>query len=182
MQFLDLVNRRYSVRRYDPDRTVDREIIDRCLEAARMAPSACNAQPWRFVVVDDPDTRRKVAAETHSRLVTFNKFADKAPVLIVVMIEEGKAVPQIGGFLKGTRYSLVDIGIAAEHFCLQATDEGLGTCMMGWFNETPIRKLLGAPRGSRIALVITAGYPLRDDTPRKRPRKDLDAIRSFNHY
>ena len=147
-----------------------------------MAPSACNAQPWKFVVVDDPGIRARVAAETHGPVVKFNKFAEKAPALVVVIAEEGNALPQLGGLLKDTRYSLMDIGIAAEHFCLQAAEEGLGTCMLGWFNENPIRKILGIPKSRRVALVITVGFAAGTKAQKKRSRKELDDIRSFNSY
>jgi len=182
MRFLDLVNRRTSVRRYDSNRGVDRQILERCLDAARMSPSASNAQPWHFVVVDEPSIRNQVARETHNRVVSFNRFAAQAPVLVVVVAEESALLPQLGGLLKGTRYSLMDIGIAAEHFCLQATEEGLGSCMLGWFNERAIRRILGIPASRRIALVMTVGYAAAPRAPRKRGRKPLDQIRSYNRY
>ena len=182
VEFIKLVAIRKSVRRYDPGRVVEREKLELCLEAARLAPSACNAQPWRFVVIDDPPLRDSVAAHTFGRLVSFNRFAAQAPVLVVVVAEESRVVPKLGGLLKDTRYSLMDIGIAAEHFCLQAADGGLGTCMLGWFDESGIRRVLGIPASRRVALVMTVGYPADPDAPRKRARKTIDEIRTFNAY
>ena len=147
-----------------------------------MAPSACNAQPWRFVVVDDPSLRESVAGHTFGSVVTFNRFAVQAPVLVVVVVEEGRVVPKLGGLLKDTRYSLMDIGIAAEHFCLQAAEQGLGTCMLGWFDERGVRRLLGIPASRRVALVITVGYAADPQAPRQRGRKTIDKIRTYNGY
>ena len=182
MNVLELVSLRRSVREYRADAPVPPEVIERCLEAARLAPSACNAQPWRFVVVNQEPLRSQVAAKTHSALVRFNRFADAAPLLVVIVAEEGAATPRLGGLLKGTRYCLMDIGIAAEHFALQAAEEGLGCCMLGWFDEAGIRRALGIPKGRRIALVLTVGYPADPSAPRRRGRKSLEEIRSYNRY
>lgn len=182
MRFIDLAKSRTSVRRYDPERKVDRTTLERCLEAARLAPSASNAQPWHFIVVDEPLLKEKVAQKTYSRLISFNRFAVQAPVLAVVVAEEDRVLPRLGGLLKRTRFSLIDIGIASEHFCLQATEEGFGTCMLGWFNEPAIRKLLDIPVTRRIALVITVGYPADLEVPGNRTRKNLEQMSSFNHY
>lgn len=181
MSFLDLVRTRRSVRRYDSSRPVAREAVERCLEAARLAPSACNAQPWRFVVVDDPDLRDRLARKTFGPLVSFNHFSLQAPVLVAVVAEETRMVPRLGGLVKGKRYSVMDIGIAAEHFCLQAAEDGLGTCMLGWFDERAARRLLAVPSTRRIVLIITLGHPA-DDASRRRGRKTMEEMRSYNRY
>ena len=147
-----------------------------------MAPSASNSQPWHFIVVDDPPLREQVARATFNSVVSFNRFAVQARALVVVVEEKAGMTPKLGGLLKGTRYSLMDLGIAAEHFCLQAAEEGLGTCMLGWFDESALRGLLGIPSSRRIALVITVGYAPHSDPPRKRGRKAMDEIRSYNGY
>ncbi len=156
-KLIDLIMLRQSVRRYT-DQKVEKEKLQRCLEAAQMAPSACNAQPWKFIVVDDEQLVKKVARETWDRIAAFNKFVDQAPVIIVITIEKSPLVPTMGRIIKKKEYPLIDIGIAAEHFCLQATEEGLGTCMLGWYNEKPIQKLLGIPKNRRIGLLISLGY------------------------
>ena len=179
MTFIELATLRQSTRKYSPV-PVEREKLLRCLEAARIAPSACNSQPWKFIVVDDPELRMKVARETYNALVPINKFTHQAPVLVVLVVERPKTISQIGGRIKNKDYWLYDIGIAAEHFCLQAAEEGLGTCMLGWFNERPLQILLGIPKKRLIGLVITVGYPA--DEPRPKIRKTLDSIVAYNKY
>ena len=180
MTFLDLVGRRYSVRRY-ADGAVPREAIDRCLEAARLAPSACNSQPWRFVVVDDPAKRQALADAALKGPSKFNHFAFEAPVWVCVVSARQKVAAKLAGIVKRKDYSLMDIGIAAEHFCLQATEEGLGTCMLGWFDERKVKKLLEIPKTKRVELIITLGYPVDDTIPEKN-RKKTDEMSSFNRH
>ena len=181
MDFLQLVNIRQSVRKYGP-KPVEKEKLLRCLEAARLAPSASNSQPWTFVVVDDPVLKDKVAKETFDTIARFNKFTVQAPVLVVFVIEKPKLITQIGAAIKNKEYPLIDIGIAAEHFCLQAAEEGLGTCMLGWFNEKPIKELLNIPEKKTIGLVITLGYPENDYPLRTKIRKKFDKVVRFNSY
>ncbi|HBF87035.1 MAG TPA: NAD(P)H nitroreductase [Bacteroidales bacterium] len=157
MNFIELANTRQSVRNYSSTQ-VEREKIMKCIEAARIAPSASNSQPWKFIVVDEPELKNKVARETFSSLVSFNKFVLQAPVIIAITVEKVQAITQIGGRIKNREYALYDIGIAAEHFCLQAAELDLGTCMLGWFNEKPIKKLLNIPDKRSVALLITLGY------------------------
>lgn len=180
MKFLDLVNKRQSVRGY-LEQPVEREKIDRCLEAARVAPSACNSQPWRFIVVDDPELRLKVAKETFGKILSFNHFSMQAPVLVVIITEKSKPIARIGGAIKDKTYNLIDIGIAAEHFCLQAVEEGLGTCMLGWFDSKKLYEYLNIPKNKQIDLIITLGYPKNEDV-RTKKRKNIDEIRTFNSF
>jgi nitroreductase len=179
--FLSLVNKRQSVRKYE-NRPLEPEKVIRCLEAARLAPSASNSQPWKFVVADDPELCRKVAKETYGPLSTFNTFASKAPVIVAIVIEKMKTITQIGAVLKDREFPLIDIGIAAEHFCLQAVEEGLGTCMLGWFNEEPIKELLKIPKNKRLGLLITLGYFPEDYPLREKKRKRFEEVVSYNSY
>jgi len=170
MDFAHLIATRQSVRRYE-DKPVEEEKLSLLIEAVRLAPSASNSQPWKLIIVNNPDLKNKVAQATFSTLISFNKFAPQAPVLAVLVIEKPKMITQIGGMLKEREFSLIDIGIAAEHFCLQAADLGLGTCMLGWFDEAAIKQLLRIPKEKRIGLVITLGYAKTDDPLRKKIRK-----------
>ena len=181
MNFQELILARQSVRKYT-DQPVEKEKIMRCLEAARLAPSASNNQPWKFIVVDDPILKEKVAKETFSLVASFNKFVPQAHLLIVITLEKSSLVNKIGGRIKKKEWKLIDVGIAAEHLCLQAEVEGLGTCMLGWYNEKEIQELLGIPEKKSIALLISVGYAPEDYKLRKKIRKDIKEITSFNTY
>ena len=180
MDFLELAAKRQSVRGY-LDKPVEREKIERCLQAARLAPSACNSQPWKFIVIDDEELKNKVASTTCSNLISINRFSAQAPVLVLVISEKQKLSAKLGSIVKNRQLKMIDIGIAAEHFCLQAAEEGIGTCMMGWFAERKVSKLLQIPKGKRVELVISVGYP-SSETIRKKNRKQIDEIRRFNKY
>lgn len=180
MNFIELVQSRFSARKYT-GRPVERENLIQCAESARLAPSACNSQPWHFILVDEPVLTKKVAAETYNKVIAFNKFVSNAPAIAVIIMEKPKMITQIGGAIKNKEYPLIDIGIAAEHFCLQATELGLGTCMLGWFNEKAIKKLLNIPQRKTIGLLISIGYPDYKKQPHK-GRKDFVEVVSFNAY
>ena len=180
MDFFGLVNARESVRNY-LDKPIEKEKIERCLEAVRLAPSACNSQPWKFIVVDDPRLKNAVASETFGKLVSFNRFSVQAPVIMVLVMEKSNTTAGLGAVVKDKQYNQIDIGIAAEHFCLAAAEEGLGTCMLGWFDEKGVKELLDIPKDRRIGLLITLGYPASDGI-RAKKRKGIDEIRSYNKY
>jgi nitroreductase len=171
MNFLELVERRQSVRRYEPGRRIPRAVLDRCLEAARLAPSACNSQPWFFVVVDEPEKVRALAlAACGHPPYSLNKFAIDASALVAVMTEKMKWAARLGAQFRGVQYSLVDIGIACEHLVLQATEEGIGSCWLGWFNEREVKRRLDIPRGKKVDLLICLGHAA-DGNPRQKIRK-----------
>ncbi len=180
MEIYDIIAHRQSDRQYDPNRPVEPEKIQRILEAARLAPSACNAQPWHFIVVDQPELCHKVADATASRILAINHFTKQAPVHILVVEERPNFSSGIGGMIKDKQFPLLDIGIAAAHITLAATAEGLGSCMLGWFDEKKVRKLLNIPDKKRVILDIVLGYstqPLRE-----KKRKSTDEIISYNKY
>lgn len=180
MKFIELVNERESTRRYS-DRVVEKEKIEYILEACRLAPSACNSQPWKFVMVTDKELALKVAHATFSKVLQFNRFTVQAPVMAVLVAEPAKMLSKIGSTVKDKDLSMIDIGIVAEHFCLAAAEQGLGTCMLGWFDEKMVRQLLGIPKNRRIPMVITLGYPA-DTKKRRKIRKSMDQMASFNQY
>lgn len=181
MNFQELINQRQSVRRYQ-EKPLERKELQLLIEAVHIAPSACNSQPWKLILVDEPALKNEVAKATFSKTVAFNKFALEAPVIAVLVMEKAKLVAQIGGRIKNKEYPQYDIGIAADHFCLQAAEIGLGTCMIGWFDERKIQQLLNVPRNRKIGLLITLGYPPEDYKMRKKIRKPLDQIYGFNSY
>ncbi len=177
--FLKLVLNRQSNRAYF-DTPVEKDKLFRCLEAARLAPSACNSQPWTFIIVDEKDLKNKIADTTSNRLLPLNHFTKQAPIHIIIVQEFPNLTSSIGRAIKDKDYTLIDIGIAAEHFCLQAATEGLGSCMIGWFNEKKVRSLLNIPTNKRPMLIITLGYP--SDSLREKKRKSIEKITRFNNY
>lgn len=181
MKFLNLVASRQSVRRYTSDE-VEPDKIKRCLEAARLAPSASNSQPWSFILLTDETIKDQVARETFNDVISFNKFVLQAPVLVVMVVEPPKLLTQIGSKVKKKEWPLIDIGIAAEHFCLQATEEELGTCMIGWYNEKKIKKILNIPLGKSIGLIITLGYSPKEYKIRAKSRKEYKQLVYYNGY
>lgn len=176
MSFADLAKKRQSDRKYK-EQAVEREKLVQCLETARISPSANNSQPWKFVVVDDFEKKEQIAECTIG--LGMNKFTHQCPVLVAVVLEKQNFMSTIGSMIKNKDYSLFDIGIAVNQFCLQAADLGLGTCIIGWFDEKKIKKILGV-RNRRIPLLISVGYP--DSTTRDKVRKPLDVMSSWNEY
>jgi len=178
---LDLLKHRKSVRNF-LDKPVEREKIMMCLEAARLAPSACNSQPWRFIVVDDRQLKNQLCDAAFSGIYSINSFCKMAPVIAVVISEKSKFLARIGGLFRGTKYYLIDIGIACEHFVLQAEDLGLGTCWIGWFDEQAVKSILNIPRRKKIDILIALGYYEREKLGPEHSREPLDEIASFNLY
>lgn len=179
--FSELILKRQSVRKYKNTK-VEHDKIHQIVEAVQKSPSACNSQPWKVVVVDEPELKNKVAQATFNPVISFNKFTADAPVIAVLVIEKAKLIAQIGGGIKNMEYPQIDIGIAAAHFCLQAAELGLGTCMIGWFDERKIKQLLNIPEKRKIGLLITLGYPIDDYKLRNKIRKPLEGILAFNSY
>jgi nitroreductase len=178
-KMLEIITSRQSDRRYS-DKPIDKEKLDRITEAARIAPSACNGQPWKFVVVTDPILISKIAEACSEKLVKINTFVDQAPALIIVIRERSNFTSQVGATIKAKDYSLIDIGIASENICLQARAEGLGSCMIGWFDENAVRRIISIPRSKRVELIITLGYSLSELRTKK--RKPAREVISYNKY
>ena len=178
--FLQLVKQRRSVRTYT-NQPIEREKLMQCLEAAHLAPSACNAQPWRFIVVDNPSLKNKIADAATSGVLGMNKFAPQAQVFVALVMESANVTSKLGSLIKKKDFPLIDVGIAAEHFCLQAAELGIGTCMLGWFNEKKVRSLLEIPKNRRIPILISMGYPQNNEIQEKF-RKPLETISGWNKY
>ncbi len=181
MDFQALINKRQSVRRYQP-KAVEPEKLEKLIESVRMAPSASNSQPWKLIIVDDPVLKDKVAHATFDSILSFNRFAVEAPVIAVLVIEKVKLITYLGINIKNREFPLIDIGIASAQFCLQAAELGLGTCMMGWFSEKRVKELLDIPSGKRIGLLITVGYEPENYKQRLKTRKTREEMCSFNSY
>ena len=138
--FYDLVRTRRSIRSYER-REVERELIEKCLEAVRYAPTACNTQAWRFMIVEG-ELKDKLVDQSLGGVVVPNRWAKGAPVVVVIAMDLSMITHRIGGKVKGIEYHLLDAGIAGEHFVLQAAEIGLGTCWIGWFDKKSARRVL----------------------------------------
>ena len=177
MKSLDeLIGERRSIRKYI-DRPVEREKLETVIEAARLAPSACNAQPWRFVVISEPEIRKKLIEEGLGGVVVSNSWAMTAPVVIVACSDLNLFTHNIAERVQGVEYHLIDMGIALEHIALKAVEMGLGTCYIGWFNAKPIQKLLKLQSSWKVECLLTLGYP--QEIPERTKRKDLNEISRF---
>ena len=171
MKFSELANLRQSCRSYQAQKPVEAEKINAMLESARLAPSACNGQPYHFTVCHG-ETAREVARATMG--MGMNRFAADAPVLIVISEEPYVKTAALGAKVKGNDYRSIDIGIAAAYLTAEATEQGLGTCILGWFDDEKIRKICSLDHPVR--LVITVGYPKEGDSLRNKKRKTLDEL------
>lgn len=180
MDFLEIVSSRQSDRAFDPDRPIEKEKMERILEIARLAPSACNAQPWHMIVVDDPELKNRVADATSERILGMNHFTKQAPVHIVLVEEKVNLTSGIGGWVKQKDYAQMDLGVVAAHIVLAARAEGLGSCIVGWFNEPKMRELLSIPDSKRVWLDIVIGYSTQPVRPKK--RKANNEVFSYNKY
>lgn len=175
--FLKLANIRKSIRKYK-DTPVESEKILTCLEASRLAPSACNSQPWKFIVLDKPEIKEAFCRQVFPGVYKMSAFAAKAPVIIAIVSDKGSLLTKLGNVVRKTQFWLIDIGITAEHFCLQASELGLGTCMIGWFEQKAADKFLKIPKNQKTELLISLGYP--DETPNPRLRKKIEQISNLN--
>ena len=173
-----LMRSRRSIRRFLPE-PVEREKIMACLEAARIAPSAENAQPTRFLIVDYPELKSELAREAFSGIYSMTKFAAQAPVIVVVLARLDVMAHRVGRRIQGTQFYLIDIGIAGEHFVLRAEEMGLSTCWIGWFNVRRTRKLLRIPRKYKIVCLFAVGHAA-SRPPAETKRKPLKEIAWFN--
>ena len=167
MEFMEVVRRRRSVRRYKAD-PISQDQIMSVLEAARLAPSWANSQCWKFVVVTDPEVKQALAKAG-------NEWVAQAPVIIAACADATKP-----GTKGDQPYYMVDIGISMEHLILAAADQGLGTCWIGWFDEAVARQALGVPQNIRIVAYTPLGVP--DEEPAPKARKSLSEIWSLNRY
>lgn len=176
MDVFECMEKRASCRAYDPEKPVEREKLVTCIEAARLAPSACNSQPWHYVAV-----RNTEAVETLRPMLQgmgMNAHVKNCPVFIVVMETPAGAAASLGGKWKDQHYALTDIGLSVSQLCLAATAQGLSTCILGWFDEKKIKEYLELPKAHRVRLVICIGYA-KKDTPPKKQRKSIEDISVF---
>ncbi len=168
MDFLEIAHARQSCRKYDAERPVEQEKLDAILEAVRLAPSACNGQPYHLTVCRGA-AAKAVAAATKG--IGLNGFADQAPVLVVISEMPYNSTAALGAKMKGNDYRSIDIGIAVAYLTAEATAQGLSTCILGWLDDEKIRTICNLD--SPVRLVVTLGYAKESDALRTKKRKDL---------
>ena len=178
MKFIDIVTRRKSVRTF-LDRPIGRHMMIQCIEAARLAPSAENIQPWRFIVLEDPEIKKHFCHEVTGGIYRRTRFIEGAPVIIVLVAKLNFLIHRIGKIVSRTNIQLIDMGIAGEHLVLQAQELGIGTCWINLFNVKRAEKVLGLPKYYRVVSLIAMGYPAEGAT-RNRTRLPLEKILYFN--
>ena len=170
MNFTEIAKMRQSCRKYNPEKTVEDIKLKSVLEAARLAPSACNGQPYHFTVCKG-ETAKEVAKAVMG--MGMNKFAKDAPILIVISEESYVPSAALGAKLKGNDYRSIDIGITTAYLTAEATALGLSTCILGWLDDEKIRKICGLDKPVR--LVITLGYSA-DEQIREKKRKSIEEL------
>ena len=173
MNFTEIALTRQSCRSYDETREVEQEKLEAILNAARLAPSACNSQPYHFTVCQG-QTAKEVAAATQG--MGMNKFSSQAPVLIVISEADYNRTAAMGAKVKGNDYRSIDIGITTAYLTAEATAQGLSTCILGWLDDSKIRKICGIDQSVR--LVITLGYA-KDEALRNKKRKDISELVTY---
>jgi len=171
MDLMDAIKTRRSIRRYK-ETPVPENLLKEVLNAARLAPSADNAQPWRIIVVMDEQLKLKLAAASYGQ-----KFIAQAPLVLVVCGIPDEAFPTMGGYMSA---HIVDVAIAVDHMTLAAHAVGLGTCWIGWFKEDKVREVLGIPEDVRVIALTPLGHP--DESPALTPRKNLEDLVMYDKF
>ena len=174
MNFTEIALARQSCRAYDDTKAVEPEKLEAILEAARLAPSACNGQPYHFTVCRG-DNAKAVAKACGG--VGMNKFAVQAPVCIVVSEMPYVKSAAMGARVKNNDYRSIDIGIATAYLTAEATARGLATCILGWLDDQKIREICGL--SDPVRLVITLGYAKEGDKLRAKKRKDMTELAKY---
>lgn len=174
--YFDLIARRESCRNFDPNRPVEKEKLQRCAEAAWIAPSACNGQPWKYLIVTNPELNEKLRPLMME--LGMNKFVKNCPAFAVVLEENTVLKVSLSQKFKDQDFAPIDVAFSASQFCYAATEQGLSTCIIGWHNEQKIRDLFGLPKTTRVRLILAIGYAA-DETLRKKQRKPIDDVIRF---
>lgn len=174
MNFTEIAQARQSCRSYDPERQIEQEKLDAILNAAQLAPSACNGQPYHLTVCRGQKAK-EVAKATQG--MGMNKFVSQAPVVLVISEEPYDKTAALGAKIKGLDYRSMDIGIVAAYITAEATVQGLGSCILGWIDDSKMRAACGLTQ--RTHLAISLGYPAEGDKLRAKKRKSLEELVSY---
>ena len=169
----EIIEQRRSVRSFEST-PVDREDLLAICEAARLAPSACNSQTWRFISVTDRSIIRRICREAMRPFIP-NRWLEQVPLVIVGCSQLDIITNRVGAKISGIEYYQIDIGIAMEHMVLKATELGLGTCWIGWFSEEKVKSILDIPHKIKVSALLAVGYS-KDGAATKRNRKPMKQI------
>ena len=171
--YFDLITRRESCRNFDPNRSVEKEKLQRCAEAAWIAPSACNGQPWKYLIVTNPELNEKLRPLMME--LGMNKFVKNCPAFAVVLEEATVLKVSLSQKFKDQDFAPIDVAFSASQFCYAATEQGLSTCIIGWHNEPKIRELFNLAGNERVRMVLAVGYA-KTDALREQKRKPIDEV------
>ena len=174
--YFDLIQRRESCRNFDPNRSVEKEKLQRCAEAAWIAPSACNGQPWKYLIVTNPELNEKLRPLMME--LGMNKFVKNCPAFAVVLEEATVLKVSLSQKFKDQDFAPIDVAFSASQFCYAATEQGLSTCIIGWHNEPKIRELFGLAGNERVRMVLAVGYA-KTDALREKKRKPIDDVVTY---
>ena len=181
MDFEALQAARESCRVYS-DRPVPRETLAHLVDVARLAPSGCNAQPWRFIIIDEPEARAKLIEALDDDGLTGCPWGDRVPNFILICEEKARLKPGVGERYGSQYFSQMDIGMAAMGLCYAATALGLGTCMIGVMSQEKMHRAFHIPEDRTARLAIAVGYPAQDVPAQRKDRKPLEEILGYNQW
>lgn len=176
MDFLEFAGKRESCRNFS-NKKVAKEALVNCVSAAQLSPSACNSQPWRFIIVNNATVCHQVSLAVQNGSV--NKFTEKCPAFIVVLEQDARLRQEVADAMGTHQYfAKFDIGLAAAHICFEALSQGLSTCILGWVNQERLKELLKFEDTEKVALVIAVGYANYENL-RTKQRRPLEAIYEY---
>lgn len=183
MDFLTIMETRRSCRAYQ-DKPVAREDIMKLIEAGRLTPSGCNSQPWKFIVVDEPEAKKKLGdALVMENGDTGCPWRDQVPVFIIFCETKARVRESVlKQYGDSQRFAQGDIGAAAMNMCHQAMDLGLSTCIVGMNDQKKMEKYFGIPAGTEVRLVLAVGYGVETAVVPQKVRKNVEEICSFNSW
>ena len=184
MDFLEIMKQRKSCRAYDREKSVSRDDLLKIVEAGRLSPSGCNAQPWKFIVVDSPEAKEKLCdAVVVEDGMTGAPWRDQVPAFIIFVEQTANVKPVVVAHYHDTqRFAQGDIGMACMNMCHEAFTLGLSSCVIGMNDQKKMERHFGIPEGCEVRLVLAIGYSAAPDTPVEKIRKPLSEVCAFNHW
>lgn len=181
MTFEELQMSRESCRSYS-DKPVPRELLTHLVDVARLCPSACNSQPWHFIVVDEPEAKKKLADALNDRGICGCSWASQVPAFLILCEEQAHLIPSVEKQYGSQHFAHMDVGMAAMAVCYEAAFLGLGICTIGTINQEKIHRDFQIPEERPVRLVFTVGYPAAPGKPRNKQRKPLEEIIGYNQW